>query len=149
MLLWASSSIRTICGLTRENAVEVHLLEDDAFVFDLPTWDFFELFGEFGCTWPAVCLDDADHNVFSALVPADRLAEHVVGLAYAGRVAEKELEGAAGLLRRDLFQPFLGALYRGIRIVTSAHKDKIRSCSARSYAVSFATVCRRPLPLSL
>ena len=95
--------------LSRENGVDVHLFEDDALVVDFLGM-FLELFGKLCSAWPAMGFDHADDDVLAALVPADCFAEHVVGLAHAGRVAEKELEGAACLLRRNLFQPFFRTL---------------------------------------
>jgi hypothetical protein len=110
----------------REDAVDIHLLKEDALVVDFLSRYFFELFGQLCGARAAVCLDDPDHDVLTSLAPADRLAEHVVGLADAGRVAEEEFEGAAGLLRRDLFQPFFWALCCRVRDFASAHKDKIK-----------------------
>ena len=110
---------------TRQNAVEVHLFEDDTLVFNLLPRNFFELVCKFGSARPAVGLDDSNYDIFSALMTANRLAQHVVCLAHPGSVAEKKLEGAAGLLRRNLFQPFLRALCRKVRVVASSHRDKI------------------------
>ena len=42
-------------------------------------------------------LDHADDHIFAAAVAADGLAQHAVGLANAGRIAEKELEDSAFL----------------------------------------------------
>ena len=75
--------------------------------------NLFQLLCQFCGARSSVGLDDADHDVLSALMPADRLTQHVVRLANAGRVAEEELEGAARLLRRNLFEPFFRALYCG------------------------------------
>ena len=102
--------------MTRKDAVDIHLLEGDALVLDCFTGNLLELFGQLCRARPAVSFDHADDNVFSALVTANRFAEHVVGLADAGRVAEKEFERAARLLRRDLFQPFFGAPRGGIEL---------------------------------
>ena len=59
-----------------------------------------------------MCFDDADDDVFAALVPADGLAQHVVGFADAGGVSQKELERAAGLFGGYFFQPLFRA-FRG------------------------------------
>jgi hypothetical protein len=61
-------------------------------------------------TSSAVRLDDADDDVLATLLATDGLAEHVVGFADAGSVSEKELQGAAGLLRVCVFEPLLGGL---------------------------------------
>src|ERR1700722_18467460 len=102
-------------GPSRQYAVQIHLLKDDALVLDPSTGDLLELIGQLCGSRAAVSLDHTDHNVFSALVPPNRLAQHVVGFAYAWRVAEEEFKRAASLLRRNLFQPFFRALRRGSR----------------------------------
>ncbi len=149
MLVWASSSMSTIWGRAGEDGGGVHLLEDDALVLDAAAGNLLQLFGELGGAWAAMGFNYADDDVFAALAAADGFAEHVVGLADAGRVAEKELEGAASLFGRDLFEPLFRTLGAGNRGVATGHKAKINGCDALLYSESFVTVFRRlpPLPL--
>ncbi len=99
--------------LSRQNAIDVHLLKVNALIIDLPARNLFQLRSQLRGAWPAMRLDDADHDIFSALMPPNRLAQHVVRLADAGRITKKELEGALRLLRRNLFQPLFRALCGG------------------------------------
>ena len=64
-----------------------------------------------------MALDDADYNIFAALVAANGFAEHAVGLAYAGSIAQKHLEQAALLFKGDVLQPLLRRFLLGLRIV--------------------------------
>ena len=66
--------------------------------------------GEFRRGLAAVALHHADHDIFAAAGAANRLAQHVVGLAHTGRVAEKQLEDSPRLFRRNFVQPLLGRL---------------------------------------
>ena len=93
--------------------------------------------------------DDADDDVFAALVAANGFAEHVVGFAYTGGVAEEELEGAAGFFRGDCFEPLFGALECGHGWVAGSHRDKICECDDRLREVQSAMQCRLVLSLSL
>src|ERR1700761_4846896 len=129
--------------LPRENAVNIHLLKSYALVFNFFPGNLLELFGQLCRTRPAVRFYNTDHDVLAALASPDRLAQHGVCLAHARCVPEEELEGATGLLRRDLFKPFFRALSHRVRVIASAHRDKIALCSAKSYAASFAIACRR------
>ena len=61
-------------------------------VIDLLARDRFELRHELGDALSAVRFHDADHDVFAAAMPPDRLAQHAVRLADARRVAEKQLQ---------------------------------------------------------
>ena len=53
-----------------------------------------------------MCFNNAGNDIFSTAVSPHRLAEHAVGLADAGSVAEKKLEQRL-LLWRRFFQPLL------------------------------------------
>ena len=52
----------------------------------------------------------ADHHIFTACVPPDRLGEHGVRFSDTGSVSKKQLELAAVLLGRTFLQPLLGSL---------------------------------------
>src|SRR5277367_21532 len=117
----------------RKYPIEVHLLEDHTLVFNSPSRNLLQLRGQLGSTRSAVGFDYPDHNILAALMPADRLTQHVVRFADAGCVAEEKLEGSSHLLWCDLFQPFFRALQRRIRVIASAHKDKIKECSESLY----------------
>jgi len=94
-----------------DNGIDIHLVKDGAFVFELAPGDGLKLGGQFGNAFASVGLDQADDHVFTALVAAQGLAEHVVRFTDAGGVAEEELEDAGLLLRRRLLQPLLGCLW--------------------------------------
>ena len=93
--------------------------------------------------------DHADDDVFAALVATDGFAEHVVGFAYAGCVAEEEFEGAACFFRGDSFEPLFGALECGHGWVARSHRDKICECDDRLREVQSAMQYRLVLSLSL
>jgi hypothetical protein len=48
-------------------------------------------------------LNEADHYILAAVVPADAFAQHAVGLPNAGCIAQKKLEDAFCLLGRRRF----------------------------------------------
>src|ERR1017187_6588648 len=52
-------------------------------------------------------LDHANHHVLAATLAADGFAEHGIGLANPGSVAEEQLENAALLLGCGFLQPLL------------------------------------------
>src|SRR5262249_28300984 len=96
-------------GLAGEDGVEVHFLEERAFVLDFLARDGFELGDEFLDAFATVGFDDADDHVFATAVTANGFAEHGESLADAGRVTQEELEGAAGFFgRRGYREPIFG-----------------------------------------
>ena len=69
-------------------------------------------------------LHDSDHHIFATAVPADGLAEHVVGLADTRRVAQEQLEHSLLLFGRGFFQPlFRGLLHAAIVVERSKIVD--------------------------
>ena len=96
--------------LAGENSVQVHLLEDGAFVFEFFSGNGFELLGEFNHSLAAVGLYDADDYILAAALAPDGFAQHAVGFSHAGRVSEKQLERAALLFGRRFFKPLLWSL---------------------------------------
>jgi hypothetical protein len=98
-------------GPAGEDGVNVHLFERSAFVIDFLAGNGFELGSEFLDALAAVSLDDANDDVFAATFAADGLAQHAVGLADAGSVAEEEFENTPGIGRgRGKFKPLFGLL---------------------------------------
>ena len=95
-------------GLALEDGIDVHLVEESAFVVDLAGGNEFELVGEFGGAFAAVSFDDADDDVLTALAAANAFREHAEGLADAGSVAEKYLEAAARFFGLGGDQPVFG-----------------------------------------
>ena len=109
-------------GFALEDGVDVHLVEEGAFVIDLAGGDVFELGGEFGGAFAAVGFDYADDDVFSALAAANAFREHAEGFADTGSVADEDLEAAAGFLGLGGDQPVFGRLPRcgiGRQVVVS------------------------------
>src|SRR5438105_1871400 len=92
-----------------QNRVNLHFLENRAFVLDFSSWNDFQLAKQLFDRFAAMRFDDPDHHVFAAAMPAKRLAEHAIGLADTRCVAEEQFESPSGLLRRrsDL-QPIFG-----------------------------------------
>ena len=88
-----------------EDAIDVHLGEDGAFVIDVAAGDLFELGGELGGIGAAMGFDDADDDVFATAAAANAFAEHAEGFADAWRVSEKNFEAAALLLRLAREEP--------------------------------------------
>jgi hypothetical protein len=85
-----------------------HFLEGRAFVFEFFPGKHFELLGEFHRALASVGLDDSNHDIFAAILPANSLAQHAVGFAHAGCVAEEQLKDAAcppGFGSFSSFQP--------------------------------------------
>ncbi len=94
-----------------DDRVDVHLLENRAFVFDLAERDGFELRHQFLDSGSAVRLRDTDDHVLAASVPANSLAQHGKGFANPRRITEEKLEHAFRFLgRRDNFEPVFGTL---------------------------------------
>src|ERR1700732_584259 len=99
---------------SRQNCIDVHFLEDRAFVVDLPAGYRFELRGQFRDAFSSVRFDHSDYHVFAAAMPPNRFAQHAVRFPDAGRVAEEELQSAfrffAGL---RILQPLFGGFRHG------------------------------------
>src|SRR5712671_6692428 len=92
---------------TRQNGIHVHLLECRAFVLDNSSWNRLELRGELNHSLSAMRLDNANKDIFATTLATDALAQHVVSLAHAGGVSQKELEDTLLFLWDRLFQPLL------------------------------------------
>ncbi len=135
-------------GAAGEDGVEVHLLEGDAAVLEVPAGHDGELLDELGGAGAAVGFDDADDDVLATALAADGLAEHVVGLADAGGVSEKEFESAAGLLRVCVFEPLLGSLGHFISVNQRAGergRGSSRGCAGSLGIVTLGSECGRLL----
>src|ERR1700704_2482641 len=89
-----------------QDPVEIHLGQAMALVIHLASRDHREAV-EQGLGLPAaVRLDDADDDVDALAPPRLRRQQHLIGLADAGRGAEKNLEPAAAFLLRRVEQRF-------------------------------------------
>ena len=97
-------------GTAFEDGIDIHLLEDGAFVVDLLARHGLHPGGELLRGLAAMRLYHSDHHVFTPALAANGLAQHGIGFADPGRISEKELEDAALLLYRGLLQPLLGRL---------------------------------------
>src|SRR5206468_2410474 len=81
-------------GFSREDGIDIHLGKDGTFVLDLLARDDVQLGQQVGDALASMGLDYADNNVLTATVTANALAQHAVGLAHAGSVAEKQFENS-------------------------------------------------------
>ena len=109
--------------LSREDGVDVHLLENRSLVFDLFPRNRFDICKEFFDALAAVRFHDPDHHVLATALAADCLAEHAEGFAYSRSIAEEKLENASRLLRgRGNFQPLFRLLWQ--RVIFSAANRK-------------------------
>ncbi len=90
----------------REDRVEIHLVEPAAFIVDVPARQHLEPGEQRLGLLPAMRLDDADGDVDALALLGLRGLQHLVGLADAGRGAEKDLEPAAPLAPRFAQQGF-------------------------------------------
>src|SRR5467141_33547 len=107
----------------RENGIDVHLLEDRSFIFNLFPRDGLNTCEEFFDAFAAVGFHDTDHDVLATASAPERLAQHAKGFANARSVAEEKLENAACLLRgRGNFQPVFRLLWQ--RLIFSPAKTK-------------------------
>ena len=97
-------------GFALDDGVDVHLLEQRAFVVQLAARHMIEAGGEFGDALASVGLDDSDDHVLSTATSADSLAEHVVRLSNTWGVAEKQLEDCLLLFGSRLLEPLLWGL---------------------------------------
>src|SRR6266849_2181732 len=96
-------------GPPSQNRVNIHFLENRAFVLDFPSWNGFQLAEKLFDRFAPMCFDDPDHDVFAAAVPAKRLAEHAIGLADTRCVTEEQFENSPGfLIRGSDRQPIFG-----------------------------------------
>ena len=64
-----------------QDRIDVHLGELRASVGQCPAWDDLHPIEQLGSVDAAVSLDEPDHDVSAAFVPAPALGEHVVGPA--------------------------------------------------------------------
>ena len=86
-------------GAPRQDGVHIHFLEHGALIVDLLARHGFQLFGEILHAFAPVRFDDTDDDILAAAAPANRFAQHAVGLPHTGRISEEELEDSAGLGR--------------------------------------------------
>ena len=78
----------------RDQRVEVHLLERLVLVADPLARQHFEALQQRFGLRPSMGLDDADDDIGARLPPGVRALQHLVGLADAGRGADKDLQPA-------------------------------------------------------
>ena len=79
-------------GRAFEDRVEIHLGEQVALVVDSPPRDHLEAVEQRLGLAPPMRLDHADDDIDAVLAPGLRRKQHLVGLADAGRGAEKNLQ---------------------------------------------------------
>ena len=96
-------------GPAGKDGIDIHLLEDGALVLELAAGDAFQLAGELGDAFATVGFNDAGNDVLAATGATLGLAQHAVGFAHAGGVAEKDLEDADSFFFGGLFQPLFGS----------------------------------------
>ena len=84
-------------GLARERRVQIEFLERAAVVFDPAPRQDFEPFDERARLGAAMSLDEPDDDIDAFVLQAPRVLQHGVGLADAGRGAEKNLQPARSL----------------------------------------------------
>ena len=87
-------------GPPREDRVDVHLGEFATLIVDHPPWDDLVPDDEGLGFRAAMRFDHPDHDIGARALAGGTLAQHFIGLADAGRGAEKDLELAARLLLR-------------------------------------------------
>ncbi len=93
--VWASSSTIATCGRRAMTAsTSISSSTTPRYSMRLPG-DHLEIAHLRRRLGPAVRLDEADHHVHSAAPEEVRLVQHAVGLAYAGRGPDVDLEPAA------------------------------------------------------
>ncbi len=108
--------IRDRLGPARDRGVDVEFHKRAAAVLHGPARQHLEVIEERRRLRPAMGLDEPDHHVDAVGLQGARRGEHRVGLAHAGRHAEKYLELATALLGGNLQQ----ALRRGsLRLLRS------------------------------
>ncbi len=84
-------------GFTRQRCVEVEFLDRAAVIFDLAPRQDFEPVNESARLGAAMGLDKADDHIDAFVPETPRILQHRVGLADAGRGAEKHFQPARGL----------------------------------------------------
>src|SRR6266702_7247754 len=104
-------------GMSLENGVNIHFVESRALVNKLLSWHNGQARSEFSRDRATVALHHADHHFLAPAMPANALAQHAVRLAYARRIAEKELEASTLLVRCGFLQPLLRCLRHTAPIV--------------------------------
>src|SRR6202171_2598699 len=99
-------------GASSNDRVHIHLFKNGAFILQFAAGNSFELRAQFLDAFTAMCFDEADHHIFTAVVAADAFAQHAICLANTRRVAEKELEDAFGsLLGCGFLEPVFGPFW--------------------------------------
>ena len=89
-----------------QNSFQIHLMELGSLVLHDATRDGFQLRGQLYNGFASMRLDDPDDNIFAATAPSYPLAQHCIGLAHAGSIAQEQLEYALRLRGRDFLKPF-------------------------------------------
>ena len=89
-------------GLAGDHRIDIHLLEGRAFVLQLATRYDFELGSKFGGGLATVGFHYGDYDLFATTGAPNGLAQHGIGLAHSGSVAEKQLEDSLRLRRLRL-----------------------------------------------
>jgi len=108
--------------------------------------DGFQLRGKFLDALAAVSLDDADDDVFTAAFAADGLAQHAVGLANAGSIAQEKFENPRALDEGEATSShssgFLGKLECApvFEIVPGYNKSMARFISGRGIGFAVAAI---------
>ena len=112
---------------TRDQGVEVHLLDRLIPIHDAFAWDDFKPVQQRFGFRPSVGLDDADDHIDAGLAPCMSALQHLVGLADAGRGADEDLQtpSIAGLAPRGLQQGFWRGTLFGVAALLLSHKGNI------------------------
>src|ERR1700690_4321188 len=93
--------------LTRQDGIDIHLLENRALVLQLLSRNGFELLRQFGGRLTSMGLDHSNDHVLAPAMAADGFTQHAESLANARGVAQEKLEHTALLRGISLFQPLL------------------------------------------
>jgi len=115
--------------LAGQNGVDIHFVKNRALVFEFAGRNALQLAHQFRGGLAAVSFDHADDHILAAAGAANRLAEHVVGLADSRSVAEEQLENAARLFRRNVLEPLFGGLSH--RSYCACTSGKMSRCTMR------------------
>ena len=78
--------------LARDDGVQIHLVDLDATVHDLPARDHLQPLQQAFRLLPAVGLHQADRDIDAVFLEPLAFQQHLVGLAHPGAVAQVDLE---------------------------------------------------------
>src|SRR5439155_26468118 len=108
--------------LPAQDADHIHLLGGAAAGHNLHQWNALQPLGSLDEVLASVWLQESNHNIHAARLEFPRVLDHLIGLAYARRISEIDLEAASRFKMRHDFAPPLVREYPNVHLPRSPHQ---------------------------